>query len=52
MNQFRLSRRPDMGERIRVSFEFFPPKNDSMEARLWETTKRREPLSPAVVSVS
>jgi methylenetetrahydrofolate reductase (NADPH) len=52
VNQFRLSRRPDMGERIRVSFEFFPPKNDTMEARLWETTKRLEPLSPSFVSVT
>jgi methylenetetrahydrofolate reductase (NADPH) len=52
MSQFRLSRRPDIGERIRVSFEFFPPKNDEMAARLWETVKRLEPLGPKFVSVT
>lgn len=52
MNQFRFSRRPDIGERIRVSFEFFPPKNDEMEARLWETVTRLEPLRPQFVSVT
>ena len=39
----RLSRRPDIGERIRVSFEFFPPRSDEMEGRLWETVSRLEP---------
>jgi methylenetetrahydrofolate reductase (NADPH) len=48
----RLSRRPDAGGRINVSFEFFPPKTDEMEARLWETVTRLEPLSPAYVSVT
>jgi methylenetetrahydrofolate reductase (NADPH) len=38
--------------RPRVSFEFFPPKSDEMEARLWETVKRLEPLRPAFVSVT
>ena len=52
MSQFRLSRRPDIGERIRVSFEFFPPKSDETAARLWETVKRLEPLSPKFVSVT
>lgn len=52
MNAFRLSRRPDIGETIRVSFEFFPPKSDDMESRLWETVKRLEPLSPHFVSVT
>ena len=37
MNQFRFSRRPDIGDKVRVSFEFFPPKTDEMEARLWDT---------------
>ncbi|RVC12302.1 methylenetetrahydrofolate reductase [NAD(P)H], partial [Mesorhizobium sp. M7A.F.Ca.AU.002.02.1.1] len=37
MNQFRFSRRPDIGDKVRFSFEFFPPKTDEMEARLWET---------------
>lgn len=52
MNQFRFSRRPDIGGRIKVSFEFFPPKNDLMEARLWETTTRLQALSPDFVSVT
>lgn len=38
--------------RPRVSFEFFPPKSDEMEARLWETVKRLEPLQPNFVSVT
>ncbi|MFN3549120.1 MAG: methylenetetrahydrofolate reductase [NAD(P)H] [Mesorhizobium sp.] len=52
MTQFRFSRRPDLGNRIRVSFEFFPPKNDLMEARLWETTDRLQALAPDFVSVT
>ncbi|WP_315923907.1 methylenetetrahydrofolate reductase [NAD(P)H] [Mesorhizobium sp. SP-1A] len=52
MNQFRFSRRPDIGDKIRVSFEFFPPKTDEMESRLWETVKRLEPLQPKFVSVT
>jgi methylenetetrahydrofolate reductase (NADPH) len=52
VNQFRFSRRPDIGDRIRVSFEFFPPKSDAMEARLWETVTRLRSLSPAFVSVT
>ena len=52
MSQYRLSRRPDIGEKIRVSFEFFPPKSDEMEARLWETVTKLEPLQPHFVSVT
>jgi methylenetetrahydrofolate reductase (NADPH) len=52
MNQFRFSRRPDIGDKIRVSFEFFPPKTDEMEARLWQTVTRLEPLRPKFVSVT
>ncbi|MGB3900053.1 MAG: methylenetetrahydrofolate reductase [NAD(P)H] [Mesorhizobium sp.] len=52
MNQFRFSRRPDIGDRIRVSFEFFPPKTDEMAARLWDTVTRLEPLKPHFVSVT
>ncbi len=52
MSQFRLSRRPDIGDSVRVSFEFFPPKNDDMETRLWDTVKRLEPLAPHFVSVT
>lgn len=35
-----------------VSFEFFPPKNEAMEATLWETIKQLEPLGPRFVSVT
>ena len=52
MAELRLSRRPDIGERIKVSFEFFPPKSDEMEGRLWETITRLEPLAPQYVSVT
>jgi methylenetetrahydrofolate reductase (NADPH) len=52
MSQFRFSRRPDIGDKIRVSFEFFPPKSAEMEARLWETVVRLEPLKPNFVSVT
>ncbi len=52
MNQFSFSRRPDIGDRIRVSFEFFPPKTDEMAARLWDTVTRLEPLKPRFVSVT
>ena len=52
MSNFRLSRRPDIGDRIRVSFEFFPPRTDEMETRLWETVKRLAPLAPRFVSVT
>lgn len=35
-----------------VSFEFFPPKTDAMEARLWETVEKLEPYQPDFVSVT
>jgi methylenetetrahydrofolate reductase (NADPH) len=35
-----------------VSFEFFPPKTEEMEAILWRSIKRLEPLAPAFVSVT
>ncbi len=52
MADLRLSRRSDIGARIKVSFEFFPPKTDEMEGRLWETITRLEPLAPQYVSVT
>ena len=52
MNQSSFSRRPHIGERISVSFEFFPPKTDDMAARLWETVTRLQPLRPKFVSVT
>ena len=49
----RLSRN-ERGEqrRIDVSFEFFPPKDESMEKILWESIERLAPLSPNFVSVT
>jgi methylenetetrahydrofolate reductase (NADPH) len=37
---------------IEVSFEFFPPKTEKMEATLWESVKTLEPLQPRFVSVT
>jgi methylenetetrahydrofolate reductase (NADPH) len=37
---------------IEVSFEFFPPKTEKMEATLWESVKTLEPLAPRFVSVT
>jgi methylenetetrahydrofolate reductase (NADPH) len=52
MTSFRLSRRPDLGKGIRVSFEFFPPKNADMGEKLWQTIERLAPLDPDFVSVT
>jgi methylenetetrahydrofolate reductase (NADPH) len=38
--------------RIRVSFEFFPPKTEEMERTLWESVNRLAPLNPSFVSVT
>ena len=37
----RKSRRIGRGD-IKVSFEFFPPKTEKMEQRLWEAIRRLE----------
>jgi methylenetetrahydrofolate reductase (NADPH) len=37
---------------IEVSFEFFPPKTEEMEATLWASINRLCPLSPSFVSVT
>jgi methylenetetrahydrofolate reductase (NADPH) len=37
---------------LNISFEFFPPKSEAMEARLWESVERLEPMAPAFVSVT
>jgi methylenetetrahydrofolate reductase (NADH) len=42
----------DVAGDIEVSFEFFPPKNEKMEATLWESVKTLEPLAPRFVSVT
>ncbi len=49
----RLSRQSDKElAKLELSFEFFPPKTDKMEARFWETLERLAPLSPRFVSVT
>jgi methylenetetrahydrofolate reductase (NADPH) len=35
-----------------ISFEFFPPKDDTGERVLWEAIRRLEPLNPTFVSVT
>jgi methylenetetrahydrofolate reductase (NADPH) len=35
-----------------LSFEFFPPKTEALEAQLWSCIRRLEPLSPRFVSVT
>ncbi|MCS0493685.1 methylenetetrahydrofolate reductase [NAD(P)H] [Ancylobacter sp. MQZ15Z-1] len=47
----RRSRRAG-GRPISVSFEFFPPKTPEMEATLWNSITRLEPLAPKFVSVT
>ncbi|WP_026376471.1 methylenetetrahydrofolate reductase [Aestuariibacter salexigens] len=37
---------------IDVSFEFFPPKTEKMEATLWKSVQRLAPLKPAYMSVT
>ncbi len=37
---------------IAVSFEFFPPKSEKMEATLWESVATLAPLEPRFVSVT
>ncbi|MDG1462693.1 MAG: methylenetetrahydrofolate reductase, partial [Gammaproteobacteria bacterium] len=37
---------------VKVSFEFFPPKDEASEEKLWQTIKRLEPLQPRFVSVT
>ncbi len=37
---------------INVSFEFFPPKTDEMEVKLWEVISRLKNLNPTFVSVT
>ena len=42
----------DVGGDLGVSFEFFPPKSEAMEAQLWDAVRTLEPLGPRFVSVT
>ncbi|MCT2399283.1 methylenetetrahydrofolate reductase [NAD(P)H] [Novosphingobium mangrovi (ex Huang et al. 2023)] len=51
----RPAERPLFGELpgdISVSFEFFPPKTEKMEAQLWDAITQLAPLAPGFVSVT
>jgi methylenetetrahydrofolate reductase (NADPH) len=37
---------------LSVSFEFFPPRTEAMEAQLWRAIERLAPLNPSFVSVT
>jgi methylenetetrahydrofolate reductase (NADPH) len=39
-------------QRLRVSFEFFPPKTEAMETALWDAVTRLAPLRPSFFSVT
>ncbi|WP_137043596.1 methylenetetrahydrofolate reductase [NAD(P)H] [Pseudolabrys sp. FHR47] len=53
ISQLRPSRFMPAGHnRIDVSFEFFPPKDEAMEKSLWEAVTRLAPLAPQFVSVT
>lgn len=53
ISQLRPSRFMPAGHnRIDVSFEFFPPKDEAMEKSLWEAVTRLAPLMPQFVSVT
>ncbi len=42
----------DVSGDIAVSFEFFPPKSETMEAQLWSAIETLSPLAPGFVSVT
>jgi len=48
LSRLEASRRPE----LQLSFEFFPPKTDTMEERFWESLHRLAPLHPRFVSVT
>ncbi|MBL1148278.1 MAG: methylenetetrahydrofolate reductase [Pseudomonadota bacterium] len=43
---------PPVESNLSVSFEFFPPKTEKMEAQLWDSVAQLAPLSPEFVSVT
>jgi methylenetetrahydrofolate reductase (NADPH) len=43
---------PDAAPSPLLSFEFFPPRTEALEAQLWACIRRLEPLRPRFVSVT
>jgi len=39
-------------DNVRVSYEFFPPKNERMAEKLWSAIEKLEPMNPDFVSVT
>lgn len=54
MNEEQYSKNWEQGcnSDLRVTFEFFPPKTEKMEERLWNAILELEPLQPEFVSVT
>ena len=49
----RISRQPfNEVPKLKLSFEFFPPKSDKAEERFWQTLEKLAPLDPSFVSVT
>ena len=51
----RFTRLPAPGAHTKppaLSFEFFPPRTEALEAQLWTCVRRLEPLAPRFVSVT
>ena len=48
----RISGLPSPKTRPALSFEFFPPRNEALEAQLWAAIRRLETLAPDFVSVT
>ena len=42
----------DLAGDVGISFEFFPPKSEKMDAQLWDAIRTLEPLQPDFVSVT
>jgi methylenetetrahydrofolate reductase (NADPH) len=47
-----MTHETESARRMRVSFEFFPPKTAEMEDTLWQAIERLAPLRPNFVSVT
>ena len=44
--------RPSLGRNVTYSFEFFPPKDEAGEERLWQSIESLKSISPDFVSVT